>query len=326
MRTIPAALREVDQLQRGVATASQLLQAGLTRDTVRSQLEQGNWQRPYRGVYVMYSGEPSRHAQLWAAVLAAGPGAMLSYWTAAETSGLASAASELIHVTLPHARRIPRRPGIVLHYSMRADQALHPVLLPPQTRVEETVLDLAGSARNLDNAVHWVTRGLGRRLTTQDRLRRALDQRRRFRWRQELRGLLSPEAEGLHSVLEYRYHRDVELPHGLPSGTRQGQFRVGSRTAYRDRLYPQYLTVVELDGRAAHPGDERWHDIRRDNATSAGGILTLRYGWLDVTAAPCRVAAEVALALAAGGFRGARPCSSGCAVGQVSPVPGPRPR
>jgi hypothetical protein len=206
----------------------------------------------------------------------------------------------------------------VVHYSARTDQALHPVLLPPQTRIEETVLDLASSARDLDSAVHWVTRGLGRRLTTQDRLRHALDQRPRFRWRQELTALLSPEAEGLHSVLEYRYHRGVELPHSLPRGARQARFQVAGRSAYRDRLYPEYLTVVELDGRAAHPGDERWTDIRRDNATSAGGILTLRYGWLDVTSQPCRVAAEVAQALAASGFRGARPCSPGCPVGRLS--------
>lgn len=84
-------------------------------------------------------------------------------------------------------------------------------------------------------------------------------------------------------MLEFRYHRDVERPHGLPAGTRQAHFRVGSRNAYRDRLYDQYLTVVELDGRATHTIDKRWDDIRRDNATSAGGILTLRYGWLDTS-------------------------------------------
>ena len=326
MKALPLALREVAQLQRGVLTTSQLLQAGLTRDLLRSQSDLGNWQRPYRGVYATFSGELCREAQLWAAVLVIGPGAMLSYQTAAETGRLADKPSQLIHVTIPTARRVTRRTGVVVHYSDRADEALHPVLTPPQPRIEETVLDLAGSARTLDNAVHWVTRGLGRRLTTQEKLSQALSARPRIRWRQQLTELLSPEAEGLHSVLEYRYHRGVELPHGLPAGARQAQFRVGGLNAYRDRLYPQYLTVVELDGRAAHPGDERWNDIRRDNATSAGGILPLRYGWLDVTAEPCRVAAEVALALAASGFRGARPCSPGCVVGQLSAAPDPRPR
>ncbi len=313
---VPQTLREVAHRQNGVLSAPQLLAAGLSRDTFRVRVGHARWQRMYCGVYAMFSGELGREAQLWAAVLATGPGSMLSYHTAAETGRLVDKPNQLIHVTISAGRRITRRAGIVVHYSARADQALHPVLLPPQTRIEETVLDLAAAARDLDSAVHWVTRGLGRRLTTQDRLRQALDQRSRFRWRQEVTALLSPEAEGLHSVLEYRYHRGVELPHCLPDGARQAKFQVAGRSAYRDRLYPEYLTVVELDGRAAHPGDERWHDIRRDNATSAGGILTLRYGWLDVTSQPCRVAAEVALALTARGFRGARPCSASCPVGQ----------
>ena len=69
---------------------------------------------------------------------------------------------------------------------------------------------------------------------------------------------------------------------------------------------------------STHTIDKRWDDIRRDNATSAGGILTLRYGWVDVTKIPCRVAAEIALALSTRGFEGARPCSPGCPVGQIS--------
>jgi hypothetical protein len=243
---------------------------------------------------------------------------MLSHQTAAETARLTDKPSELIHLKVPATRRIAQPAGTVLHYSQRAAEALHPVLLPPQTRIEETVLDLVGAARSLDNAVAWVTRALGRRLTTQAKLHQAMDLRTRMTWRRGIAELLSPDAEGLHSILEYRYHRDVERQHGLPEGARQARFRQGSRNAYRDRFYSAYLTVVELDGRAAHPGDERWNDVRRDNATSAGGILTLRYGWLDVTGHPCTVAAEVALALATRGFTGARPCSPSCPVGPVA--------
>jgi hypothetical protein len=64
--------------------------------------------------------------------------------------------------------------------------------------------------------------------------------------------------------------------------------------------------------------DKRWDDIRRDNATSADGILPLRFGWLDVTKHPCQVAAEVARALANRGFTGARPCSPGCPVRRMT--------
>src|SRR5580658_10509274 len=38
--------------------------------------------------------------------------------------------------------------------------------MPPQTLIEETVLDLAGAAVSLDDAIGWVTCALGRKLTT----------------------------------------------------------------------------------------------------------------------------------------------------------------
>ncbi len=55
--------------------------------------------------------------------------------------------------------------------------------------------------------------------------------------------------------------------------------------------------AVELDGRAAHPPEQRWADSKRDNAHAALGILTVRYNWADVTTRPCLVAAEVAALL-----------------------------
>lgn len=207
-----------------------------------------------------------------------------------------------------------KRPRIVLHLSARSGQAAHPVRTPPQTRVEETVIDLWHAAQTLDDAVAWVTRSLGRRLTTQDRLREAVAARSRVRWRSELAELLTTDMAGLHSVLEHRYMRDVERPHGLPTGTRQAYSHRDGKSEYRDVLYEEYQTAVELDGQTAHPADTRWKDIRRDNAALMAGIATLRYGWLDITKDPCRVAAEIGEVLRARGYAGARPCSAGCPV------------
>lgn len=317
MRDLPKGLNRIAILQDDVLAATQLLAAGVSRDLLRSQVNQGNWQRPYRGVYATFSGELPRPAQLWAAVLAAGPGAMLSHESAAETGRLADKPSRVIHLTVPSRRTIEPAAGLTIHRSARAERALHPVLLPPQTRIEETVLDLAAASARLDDAVAWVTRSLGRGLASQESLRQALDLRERIRWHRELTQMLSPEAAGLHSILEYRYDHDVERPHRLPDGTRQARFSQAGRTGYRDRLYEAYLVAVELDGRSTHPVEDRWLDIRRDNAASADGIMTLRYGWLDVTSHPCQVAAEVARVLANRGYAGARPCSPGCPVGNV---------
>jgi hypothetical protein len=318
VNSLPRRLMDAAMFQDDVLTAGQLLDGGLTRDTLRSQVDQGNWQRLYRGVYATFSGPPTRSAQLWAAVLAAGPGAMLSHESAAETRRLTDKPAHTIHVTIPWGRRIAPIPGLTLHLSSRTEQALDTVWLPPQTRIEETVLDLASVSARLDDAVAWVTRALGRRLTTQENLRQALGLRKCIRWHRELDELLSADSAGLHSILEYRYDHDVERPHGLPAGERQARFSQDGRTGYRDRLYEAHRVAVELDGRATHPVEDRWLDIRRDNAAAADGIVTLRYGWLDVTRHPCLVAAEVALALAKRGYAGARPCSPKCPVGRVT--------
>jgi hypothetical protein len=164
--------------------------------------------------------------------------------------------------------------------------------------------------------VAWATTALGRRLTTQDKLREAMEARSRVRRRKQLTELLGPDGTGIHSVLEYRYVRDVERPHGLAGATRQARTRRNGRNEYRDQLYLAYGTAVELDGQVAHPAVSRWNDIRRDNAAAARGITTLRYGWLAVTTTPCQVAAEIAEVLVTKGYTRARPCSADCPVGR----------
>jgi hypothetical protein len=309
-------LHELAARQRGIVTRAQLLEAGTSSDLIKSRVRLGNWQRVYPGVYAAFSGEVSREGQVWAAVLYAGPGASASHRTAAELWGLVDEPSSLIHVTIPGDRRVRKQPGIVLHLSSRANRAVHPSGLPPRTKLEETVLDLWAAARDLDAAVGWVTRALGRRLTTQARLREALQARSRVHWRAELTELLNPDSAGIHSVLEYRYVRDVERPHRFPAATRQAQSRRNGRNLYRDTLYEAYKTAVELDGRVAHPGDARWDDIHRDNAAATAGLRTLRYSWRDVTVTPCRVAAEIAAVLSDHGYTGAHPCSADCPVGR----------
>jgi hypothetical protein len=164
---LPDELRELAWFQDGLLTGRQAVAGGLSREAVKWRLGTGQWQRMQTGVYAVFSGPPDRRAILWAVVLRAGPGAMLSYHTAAELAGLIDRSRPVIHVTLPVDRAVKPIPGVVLHRSGRAAQALHPVLAPPRTRVEETVLDLAGTAATLDDAYGWITRALGRRLTTQ---------------------------------------------------------------------------------------------------------------------------------------------------------------
>jgi very-short-patch-repair endonuclease len=319
-------LRELAHAQSGVLTRSQALGGGLTRTMIRFQLEQGRWQRLQTGVYALYSGPPTRLTVLWGAVLRAGASAVLSHYTAAELSGLTDRPSSLIHIAVPNDRCVERIPGIVVRRSGRAGVAVHPVLTPPRTRLEETVLDLTGTAATLDDACGWITRALGRRLTTQAQLQEAMALRAKLRWRRQLTQVLTADGEGVHSSLEYRYLRNVERPHRLPRGIRQARARRGRGSIYRDVLYDQYAVAVELDGRAAHPGDQRWPDIQRDNAAAADGILTLRYSWFDVTERPCQVAAQVAQVLRLRGYTLAQGCSPACPATVVNPISRRRPQ
>src|SRR5579875_2870142 len=86
---IPESLRELARLQCGVLSRQQIFSGGVTRATLVWQLKRARWQQLQRGVYALFSGEPGREAELWAAVLRAGPGAVLSHHTAAELYRLA---------------------------------------------------------------------------------------------------------------------------------------------------------------------------------------------------------------------------------------------
>ncbi len=283
---------------------------------IKFRLRSGRWRLMHRGVYATFTGVPSRGAQLWAAVLSAGPGAVLSYQTAAELHGLADKATNPIRVTVQHERHALAAEGISLHRSGRAVEAAQAGAYPPRTRVEETVLDLAHAAKTFDDLCGWVTRAFARELTDEERLRQAMTARTKLRWRADLRELIAAAATGDHSVLEFRYHRDVERAHGLPEPDRQVAFEApGGRRGRRDRVYQDYGVVVELDGRLAHPGENRWKDKTRDNAAAATGKQSLRYGWEQVKWEACATAAEVARVLHRHGWMGrARPCSPACPV------------
>ena len=289
------------QRQRGVLTRAQAMAAGLSRAQVEARLRSGRWRRLFLGVYVTFTGPVPRASRLWAAVLRAGPGAVLSHDTAAELAGLTEATGpdSAIHVTVPADRSPVRIAGLVIHRSTRVARCAHPSRLPPQTRVEETVVDLTQSANSVADAIGWLARAVGSRATTTDRIASSLRLRPKLRHREVLLAALGDVALGAHSLLELRYLRDVERAHGLPGSQRQvrrsAEGVLGKGPAsYDDVRYPTYRTRVELDGRAAHPDHRRWRDMRRDNAAVVDGDRVLRYGTADVVASPCAVAAQVA--------------------------------
>ena len=313
---IPAEVGVLAQWQAGAISRRQLLDAGLNTKVIARRVERGRWQQLYRGVYAVFNGPPPRDAWLWAAVLRAGPGAVLSHQSAAELHGLIDSPAEAIYVTVPSTRRIMIR-GIVVRMSARLGEARQPGREPPRTTLEETVLDLAQRARTFDDACGWITRACGRRLTTEAKLRDALAVRKKMRWRSELDDVLAAAGDGIHSVLEYRYVRDVERAHGLLRSRHQVRVVIDGKAAYRDAYYDEYQIAVELDGRLAHLDEERWRDNRRDVLAGVQGVQTCRYSWRDIYGHACETAAVQAQILRSRGWKGTpRPCSARCPVGR----------
>jgi hypothetical protein len=296
-------------------TNQQAQKAGVNAWQVANLLKQGRWQRVQYGVYAAFTGELPRPAILWAAVLRAGPRAILSHQTAAGLDGLIDVRRGPIHVTVPYVQK--RRPiaGIAVHRSSRSIGIKEQRGLPPQTMTEETVLDLAEDAASFDDVIALLARACQRRLTTPFLLGETLHQRARMRWRAEIRLALLDVADGVQSPLEFRYKRDVERAHDLPRPDRQAPaIQHGSRI-FRDVHYRAYRVTVELDGTASHPDERRWKDKRRDNAGAVEGIFTLRYGWSDVTEQSCETAQEIAAVLGGRGWRGVlRKCGPDCRI------------
>jgi hypothetical protein len=312
---LPLGLRELLDVQAGVLARWQASGLGLDLQAMEARVRSGRWQRVYLGVYAAFTGPLARDAQLWAAVLRAGPQAMLSHQTAAELDGFAPRMSRLIHVTIPSAQQIVKLPGVALPRSGRVDLARHPARTPPRTRVEETALDLAQTARTFDDAFGWISRPCNGRLTTPLLIRAAMQSRDRIRWRAELDRALSDIADGVMSALENRWVRDVERAHGLPAARRQVLIIRDGMRCYLDNLYREFGVGVELDGQAYHPAEERWLDIGRDNALAAEGILVLRYGWADVCDRACVTAVQFGEVAVRRGWTGSlRRCGPACAV------------
>lgn len=321
-RELPPDLRYLAKHQLGVVSRSQAMRAGLSPGMIKFRVRSGRWQQLHPGVYATFTGFPGRGAWLWAAVLSAGPGAALSYQTAAELQGLIDGPVSPIHVTVPHHRHIVAIKGVRLHRSDRVVGAAQSGARPPRTTVEETVLDLTQTASSFDDVCGWVTRAIARELTDEATLNAAMTKRGRLRWRTDLREILEAAVTGDHSVLEFRYHRDVERAHGLPEPGRQVPFATkDGRHGRRDRVYQEYGVIVELDGKLAHPLENRRKDKARDNAAAAAGQQSLRYDWEAVTQRPCATAAEVIEVLRDHGWRGRpKPCSPGCPVRRNLPA------
>ena len=310
----------VAEAQCGIISRSQLLEIGLTPAQAKVDINAGRWQRMLPGVYATFTGPIDTLGRVWSTVLYAGHGAAASHGTALWLCRVFDEPPPILDVVVPESRRVLPQPGLRVHRRRGLDDAdvrsiLHPSAQPPRMRFEKAVVDV-GDTASASEAVDLVLRATQRRLTTADRLRFSLQRRPRHRWR----ALLLDVAVGCRGRSDFAAGAQVPARRGArPRAARrarnQGEPRPGGGRWYRDVRYRPWRVIVELDGRAAHPMDRAFRDMRRDNTAALAGETTLRYGWRDVAGDPCGVAAQVGAVLRLGGWTGRpQPCGANCSV------------
>lgn len=298
---LPPRLLDLAALQDYVLTREQALGHGFNQHAVRRLVIAGAWQRVAPGVFFTSSTQVPWRAQAWAGVLIGGDYSRLGGRAAGYLHGLVDAPPADIDVWWGPGSGRPRIDGPWLFHRESSPQRGASVGIPPRLSVEDTVLDLIAD-QDVDSrqVIALVTAAVQSRRTTAARFRRAIGRRRFVAHRRLLEKLLAEVAEGVRSPLEHDYLVDVEQPHGLPRGVRQR----GRRNTEVDVWYEDYGLLVELDGRLGHEGVGRFRDMARDNAATADGLASLRYGHHDVTGRPCLVALEVAGVLTQRGWTG----------------------
>lgn len=270
--------------QFGIVTAEQLAAIGIDRNALAYRVRVGRLHRLHRGVYAVGHPHVSAEGRWLAAVLACGPGAVLSHRAAAAHWDLRPSASARIDVTVPS--RSPRHVGslVTVHRTRRAvETAVHRRI--PITTPARTLLDLAGvlTQPEMDRAVE---RAETLRLFDLASIRKIIDDNPGRVSRPLTRAVAAFDDAPIRSELERRFlalcaGHGIERPrvNGLVGG-----FEV-------DFHWPSARLVVETDGHDHHgtrPAFER--DRRRDASLTVAGWRVVRFTWRQVTADPAAVA------------------------------------
>jgi very-short-patch-repair endonuclease len=271
--------------QHGVVSRSQLLAAGM------SAREIVVWQRHrrlhplHRGVYAVGHRALTRRARWMAAVLAAGPGAVLSHRSAAALWGVRD--GHAIEVTAP---RQCRRPGITAHRAaLRPDETTtHDG--NPVTSAARTLFDLAAvvSRHQLERAI---AQAEFLRLTGPLSLDALLTRYPGARGAAPLAAVTTAQQplDLTRSELESRFVAFLDA-HGVA----RPRTNVNVEGAERDCVWPRARLVVELDGRAAHATPAAFErDRARDRALTRAGWRVVRITWRQLHDDPERLAQDL---------------------------------
>lgn len=288
-------VRRVAEGHAGMVARYQLRALGLARGAIDGGLRNGRLVHVLPAVYGLGHRAPSREGDLWAAVLYAGPGAMLSHATAAHWRGLIEYPQGVIEVSTP--RDIKSRAGIRVFGRRLVERGLYNGI--PVTSIARTMVDLAAAAD-----FKLVRKALAR-----------LD----FRHELDLPALEAICGSGkagsaaLHRALEIHQPRFAHTNGPLEDdflawcelwNVPLPRVNVLVHGILVDAWWPDRGVVVELDGGDNHTSRAQ---IRRDRANELAlrghGLIVLRYDWALVHAQPQLVYDDLTTTLNSGSAR-----------------------
>ena len=281
----------------------------MTESQLRWRITSGRWQKPTRGVVIAQSGPLTDRQLLRAALLRAGPQAILAGLTAARLEGLKGFDGKRpmretpIHLLVPtgYKRRTPPLGlYVVSHYSRAlTDLDVHPTRQPRRTRAARSLVDAAAWMPTDRGAAAVLSAGVQQGLARAADLRLVADRMVGLHRRRVIIEALGDIAGGSQALSELDFIRLVVRPYGLPEPSRQSPRRDRrGRRRWIDAAWDECKIAVEIDG-AQHAEDplQRWDDMERDIDLGLDGYLTLRFpAWL-VRTNPAYVARRILEAL-----------------------------
>jgi len=272
--------------QWGVVSRGQLLDAGLSATVVRDRVRSGGLLRLHRGVYAVGHAKLRCEGHWLAAVLAVGPGAVLSHRDAAGLHGLRPANHMQVDVTTLRQPRSIR--GIAIHRTtvLEAEDVTR-VRGIPTTTVARTLVDLAGIVPrdHLTKAVKEAERQRSFDLRAVEAAM-ARTRGRTGRGHRALREALKEYAAlGLSasdSALEDAFLRLVQR-----AGLRKPVTNVLVEGFRVDAVWRTQRVAVELDGWEFHRSRAAFErDRERDAVLTAAGWRVVRFTHNQVTRRP----------------------------------------
>ncbi len=295
------ALTRILGTQRGVISRVQAYSSGMSDKGIRHRLRPGGpWQRLLPGVYLTVTGQPTLEQLEMAALLHAGPAAVLTGPAALRNYGLPGPRTPTIDVLIPAGNGTASRGFAVMHRTRR---------MPPRVAYRgpvsyvfpaRAIADMTSELARLSDVRALVAGAVQQGWCTVGHLSDELRQRP-GRGTALFRAVLAEVAEGIRSSPEGDL-RDLVISAGLPTPLYNPRLYLDGRfLAQADAWWPAASVLAEVDSAEWHLSPDRWEaTMRRHARLAAAGLVVLHFSPRQIRTEPRVVTQSIAGALAAG--------------------------